>query len=171
MAGDLEELPGERATMKDWSDHLTTIFPEVRLKQYLEMRGADCGPLDRLSALPAIWAGVFYDQAALAAAWDLCCDWTSDDRAKLRADVCRLGLKAEVAGRSVQHVAQDLLTIARAGLKARRREREGLADETSYLTPLDEIAASGVTPAERLLERYHGAWRGEVRSVFDELAY
>ena len=171
MAGELDEMPGDRATMKDWSDHTTTLFPEVRLKTYLEMRGADCGPLSRLSALPALWAGLLYDNAALNAAWDLCKGWTSSDRETLRGDVARVGLKAEVAGRSVQAVAQDVLAIAREGLKRRRREREGLADETSYLSPLDEIAESGITPAEHLLELYHGAWRGEVRNVFEEAAY
>ena len=169
--GDLDELPGDRATMKDWSDHLTTLFPEVRLKQYLEMRGADVGPLERLSALSALWAGIFYDGAALDAAWDLCRDWTSAGRRQLRADAARTGLKGEVAGRPIQAVAQDLLAIAREGLKRRRRGREGQADETSYLNPLDEIAESGITPAERLLEQFHGAWRGEVRNVFDEMAY
>jgi glutamate--cysteine ligase len=169
--GELDELPGERATMKDWSDHLTTIFPEVRLKQYLEMRGADCGPLERLSALPALWAGVFYDGAALTAAWDLCKGWSASDRDLLRADAARRGLKATIAGRSVQAVAQDLLAIAREGLRGRGRAREGLADETSYLAPLDEIADSGVTPAERLLELYHGAWRGDVRNVFEAAAF
>ncbi len=169
--GDLAELPGERANMKDWSDHLTTIFPEVRLKQYLEMRGADVGPLDRLSALPALWAGVFYDAAALEAAWDLCKDWTQDDRRRLREDVARTGLKGQVADRPIQAVAQDLLAIAREGLRRRGCAREGLADETSYLTPLDEIAESGITPAERLLEQFHGPWRGEVRNVFDEMSY
>ncbi len=171
VAGELEELPGERATMKDWSDHTTTLFPEVRLKTYLEMRGADDGPLTRLSALPALWAGVFYDDAALHAAWDLCKGWSRDDRHALRSDVARQGLKAQVAGRSVQAVARDLLAIAREGLARRGREREGLADETSYLAPLDEIADSGITPAERLLELYEGPWRGEIRNVFDETAY
>jgi glutamate--cysteine ligase len=171
VAGELDELPGERATMKDWSDHTTTLFPEVRLKTYLEMRGADCGPLSRLSALPALWAGVLYDDAALGAAWDLCKGWSREDRERLRGDVARVGLKAEVAGRSVQAVAQDLLAIAREGLKRRRRDREGLVDETSYLTPLDEIAESGITPAERLLELYEGPWRGEVRNVFEQAAY
>jgi glutamate--cysteine ligase len=169
--GELDELPGERATMKDWSDHLTTIFPEVRLKQYLEMRGADCGPLERLSALPALWAGIFYDGAALAAAWDLCKGWSASDRDRLRADAARRGLKATVAGRSVQAVAKDLLAIAREGLRRRGRAREGLTDETSYLAPLDEIADSGVTPAERLLELYHGPWRGDVRNVFEAAAF
>ena len=171
VAGELDELPGERATMKDWSDHTTTLFPEVRLKTYLEMRGADCGPLSRLSALPALWAGLLYDDAALNAAWDLCKGWSRADRHRLRGDAARLGLKAEVAGRTVKAVAQDMLAIAREGLRRRRREREGLADETSYLSTLDEIAESGVTPAERLLELYHGPWRGEVRNVFDEAAY
>ena len=171
IAGDLAELPGERATMKDWSDHLTTLFPEVRLKQYIEMRGADCGPLPMLSALPALWAGILYDPAALQAAWDLCRDWTPDDRLVLRSDAARLGLKAQVAGRSVQAVAQDLLAIAREGLKARARSGEALSDETAYLTPLDEIAQSGVTQAERLLELYRGTWRGDVRNVFEEMAY
>ena len=169
--GELDELPGERATMKDWADHLTTIFPEVRLKQYLEMRGADCGPLERLSALPALWTGVFYDQAALEAAWDLCKGWTAEDRSRLRTDAARTGLKGEVAGRPIQAVAQDLLAIAREGLRRRAQGREGLADETSYLTPLDEIAESGITPAEHLLELYRGPWRGEVANVFETAAF
>jgi len=171
VAGELDELPGERATLKDWSDHLTTLFPEVRLKQYLEMRGADCGPLERLTALPALWVGVLYDDAALDAAWDLCRDWTSEDRRRLRADAARTGLKGQVHGRSIQAVAQDLVAIAREGLKRRARAREGVADERVYLEPLAEIAESGVTPAERLLDLYHGPWRGEVRNVFDACAF
>ena len=171
VAGELDELPGDRATMKDWSDHLTTIFPEVRLKQYLEMRGADNGPLGHLTALSALWAGLLYDDAALDAGWELCRGWTPEDHRRLRADAARLGLKATVGGRSAQAVARDLLAIAHGGLKSRARSREGLADEGAYLGPLDEIADSGITSAERLLELYHGPWRGEVRNVFDEMAY
>ncbi len=161
----------ERATMKDWADHTTTIFPEVRLKQYLEMRGADAGPWTRLCALPALWAGVFYDGAALAAAWDLCKHWTAEERATLRDDVARLGLKATIAGRSVQDVAKDMLSIAHAGLKARNRLSAGMVDETNYLGELEDIAESGVTAAERLLELYHGPWDGDVNPVFEAFAY
>ena len=171
MDGKLAELPGERPTIKDWADHTTTIFPEVRLKQYLEMRGADSGPWSRLCALPALWMGIFYDSAALAAAWDLCKDWKIEDHERLRADVARVGLKAEIAGRTVQDVAKDMLAIAREGLKRRNRLSGGLVDESGYLGELDEIAASGITPAERLLELYNGPWAGDVGKVFDSFAY
>jgi glutamate--cysteine ligase len=169
--GKLAELPGERATMKDWSDHMTTIFPEVRLKQYLEMRGADSGPWSRICALPALWTGVFYDSAALAAAWDLCKHWTAEDRARLRADVPKQGLKAVVAGRTAQDVAKDFIAIAREGLKRRARLDGGLADETGYLGEIEAIAESGITPAEHLLDLYHGPWKGDVSRVFEALAY
>jgi glutamate--cysteine ligase len=171
MDGKLDELPGQRATMKDWADHATTIFPEVRLKQYLEMRGADSGPWSRICALPALWTGVFYDAPSLAAAWDLCKHWTAEDRAKLRADVPKLGLKATVAGRSVQDIARDFIAIAREGLKRRNRLDGGFIDETGYLGEVEAIADSGITPAERLLERYHGPWKGDVSRVFEEMAY
>jgi glutamate--cysteine ligase len=171
MDGKLSELPGEKPTLKDWADHTTTIFPEVRLKQYLEMRGADSGPWGRLCALPALWMGIFYDSAALAAAWDLCKDWKTSDHERLRADVARLGLKAQVGGRSVQDVAKDMIAIAREGLKRRNRLSGGLIDESGYLAELDEIAASGITPAERLLELYNGPWAGDAAKVFEAFAY
>ncbi len=171
MAGKLPELPGERPTLKDWADHTTTIFPEVRLKQYLEMRGADSGPWSRLCGLPAIWTGVFYDAAALAAAWDLCKGWKIEDHERLRADVTRLGLKAEISGRTVQDVAKDMLVIAREGLKRRNRLSGGLVDETGYLGELDEIAASGITPAERLLQLYETRWAGDASRAFEDFAY
>ena len=171
MDGRLADLPGQRPTLKDWADHTTTIFPEVRLKQYLEMRGADSGPWSRLCALPALWMGIFYDSAALAAAWDVCKDWKIEDHERLRADVARVGLKAQIAGRTVQDVAQDMLAIAREGLKRRNRLSGGLVDETGYLAELEEIAASGVTPAERLLELYNGPWAGDAGKVFDSFAY
>jgi len=171
MAGKLPELPGLRPTLKDWADHATTLFPEVRLKQYLEMRGADSGTWSRLCALPALWTGVLYDSAALAAAWDLCKGWDIADHERLRADVARRGLKAEIAGRTVQDVAKDLLAIAREGLKRRNRLSGGLVDESGYLGELFEIADSGVTPAERLLELYHGSWKGDAGKAFEAFAY
>jgi glutamate--cysteine ligase len=171
MAGELDVLPDARPRMADWVDHLSTLFPEVRLKTYLEMRGADSGPQSRLCALPALWAGLLYDGPALAAAWDLCKYWTSEERAKLRTDAARIGLKAQVAGRSLQDVAKDVVAIAAEGLKRRARANGALADETRFLTELQEIAETGVTPAERLLELYHGPWGGDVRRAFDELAY
>jgi len=171
MAGKLPELPGLRPTLKDWADHATTLFPEVRLKQYLEMRGADSGTWSRLCALPALWTGVLYDSAALAAAWDLCKGWDIADHERLRAEVARRGLKAEIAGRTVQDVAKDLLAIAREGLKRRNRLSGGLVDESGYLGELFEIADSGVTPAERLLELYHGPWKGDAGKAFEAFAY
>lgn len=169
--GKIEEVGGERATIKDWADHATTAFPEVRLKTYLEMRGADAGPWSRLCALPALWTGVFYDDAALAAAWDLAKDWTVEDREGLRRDVPRLGLKAKVAGRSVQDVARDFVAIAKSGLKNRAQLNGGFLDETIYLGELEEIADSGITPAERLLEKFHGQWQGDIGKLFEEGAY
>ena len=171
MTEGLDALPGERATDKDWADHLTTLFPEVRLKQYLEMRGADGGPWSRICALPALWAGVLYDAPSLAAAWDLCKDWDIADHERLRRDVTRLGLKAEVAGRSVRDIAVDLVDIARQGLKNRARFSGGMVDERGYLSELEDIADSGVTPADRLLELYHGDWQGDVSRIYRDFAY
>ena len=171
MTEGLDALPGERATAKDWADHLTTLFPEVRLKQYLEMRGADGGPWSRICALPALWAGILYDAPSLAAAWDLCKDWDIADHERLRRDVTRLGLKAEVAGRSVRDIAVDLVDIARQGLKNRARFSGGMVDERGYLSELEDIADSGVTPADRLLELYHGDWQGDVSRIYRDFAY
>ncbi|TAL29808.1 MAG: glutamate--cysteine ligase [Phenylobacterium sp.] len=171
MDGKLVELPGERPTLKDWADHTTTIFPEVRLKKYLEMRGADAGPWSRLCALPALWMGIFYDSQALAAAWDLCKDWKIEDHERLRADVARVGLKAQIAGRSVQEVAKDMVAISRSGLKNRNRLSGGMVDESGYLAELEHIAETGVTPAERLVELYNTRWGGKVDPVFEDFAY
>jgi glutamate--cysteine ligase len=171
MKGELSELPGERPKLKDWNDHLTTLFPEVRLKTYLEMRGADAGPWSRICALPALWTGILYDDDALDAAWAVCRDWTSEDRVRLRADAARVGLKATVAGRPLQEVARELVAIARAGLKRRARLSAGFVDETGYLAELEEVAETGITPAERLLDLYNGPWKGDVTHAFAELAY
>jgi glutamate--cysteine ligase len=171
MAGELPALPGERPSLKDWEDHLTTLFPEVRLKTYLEMRGADTGPKSRLCALAAIWIGLLYDPAAQAAAWDLCKAWTAEERERLRIDVTRVALKAEVAGRSVRDIARDVLAIAREGLNRRNRLSGAMANEAGYLNDLDEIAQTGITPAEHLLDLYHGAWGEDAAPAFDATAY
>jgi glutamate--cysteine ligase len=171
MTDGLDALPGERATLKDWNDHLTTLFPEVRLKAYLEMRGADGGPWSRICALQALWAGVLYDGASLAAAWDLVKDWDIADHERLRRDVTRLGLKAEVAGRSVRDVAVDMVDIARQGLKNRARFSGGMVDERGYLSELEDIADSGITPADRLLALYNGEWQGDLTRLYRDFAY
>ena len=171
MDGKLDALPGDRATAQDWADHLTTLFPEVRLKQYLEMRGADGGPWSRICALPALWAGILYDAPSLAAAWDLCKDWDIADHERLRRDVTRLGLKAEVNGRSVRDIAVDMVNIAKQGLKNRARFSGGMVDERGYITELEDIADSGVTSADRLLELYNGEWGGDVGRVYRDCAY
>ncbi|MEO7026526.1 MAG: glutamate--cysteine ligase [Caulobacteraceae bacterium] len=171
LAGELPQLPGERPSLKDWVDHASTLFPEVRLKQYLEMRGADAGSWSRLCALPALWAGILYDPDAQAGAWELCRRWSTDDRAALRVDVARHALKATIAGRSVQAVAKDVLALARGGLKRRDRLSAGMVDETNYLTDLEEIAETGVTDAERLLSLYHGPWHGDASRAFEACAY
>ncbi|HJS79173.1 MAG TPA: glutamate--cysteine ligase [Vitreimonas sp.] len=171
MDGKLPALPGERPTEKDWEDHLTTIFPEVRLKTYLEMRGADSGPWSRLCALPAFWAGILYDDAALEAAWSLVKSWTAEDREALRRSVPVLGLRAPIRGSTAQNIAQAALAISRQGLRSRARSDRAGEDETHFLTELDDIAASGVTPAERLIERYKTEWGRDVRAVFEACAY
>ena len=171
MAGRLPELPGVRPTLSDWADHVSTLFPEVRLKQYLEMRGADAGPWSRLCALPALWAGLLYCPDCLAAAWELCRDWTAEDRARLRADAARIGLKAQVRGRTAQDIAREMLAIAHEGLKRRARLSGGMVDETGYLAEVEEIAESGVTAAERLLADFHGPWGGDISPVFEACAY
>ena len=171
MAGKLAVLPGELPTLGDWNDHLTTAFPEVRLKRYLEMRGADGGPLDRLCALPALWTGLLYDSNALNAAWDLVKNWTAEDRETLRSDAPRLGLKASIQGRNLGDIAKDILGLASSGLTQRNRLNQAGQDEAIYLEPLLAIAQSGRPPAEELLTAYHGRWQGSVDPVFKECAY
>jgi glutamate--cysteine ligase len=171
MAGQLAALPGTHATMKDWADHLTTAFPEVRLKQFLEMRGADGGPWNRLCALPAFWVGLLYDQEALDAAWDLVKDFTPVERHALRDGVPMHALKLPFRGGSVRDLADEALKIAAHGLKRRARLNGNGADERIFLEPLLEIVHANQTPAERKLELFHGAWGGSVDPVFREFAY
>ena len=171
LEGKLPQLPGEKPVAKDWSDHLTTIFPEVRLKQYLEMRGSDSGPWRRLCALPALWTGLLYEQGPLEAAWDLVKSWTADERQALRDAVPRKGLKAMIRGRTVQDFAKDVLKLCRAGLETRNQQGCKGKTEASFLDVLDETAATGKTAAENLLDLYHGAWNGNIERVFRDFAY
>lgn len=171
LAGRHPAVPGETATVSDWANHLSTIFPEVRLKRYLEMRGADAGPWAKLCALPALWTGLLYDGASLDAAWELAKGWSAAERQRLRDDVPKLGFKAEIGGRPVLDVARDVVRLAREGLVRRDyRDSQG-RDETRFLVTLEDSIACGKTPAECLLERYDGAWGGSVDPVFDEDAY
>jgi glutamate--cysteine ligase len=171
LDGKLPQLPGQKPVLKDWNDHLTTIFPEVRLKKYLEMRGADSGPWRRLCALPAFWVGLLYEQASLDAAWDLVKDWTADERQSLRDQVPAKALHATIRGRTVQDLARDVLTIARSGLEVRQATGCKGNTEAQFLDVLDETAATGKTAAENLLDLYHGPWHGDINRVFRDFAY
>jgi len=171
LAGRLPGAMGERATMSDWSNHISTIFPEVRLKRYLEMRGADGGPWRRLPALPAYWVGLLYDDAALDAGWQIVRNWTTTERQKLRDDVPKLGLAAAIGGRTVLSLATETLKLAREGLARRKQQDAGGQDETVYLEPLEDLVSRGTTPAEELLVRYRNEWNGSVEPIFTEYAY
>jgi glutamate--cysteine ligase len=171
LDGKLPVLPGEKPTLKDWADHMTTAFPEVRLKRFLEMRGADGGPWNRLCALPAFWVGLLYDRIALDAAWDLVKDFSMEERERLRREVPRTALKTPFRGGSVRELALEALSIAGHGLKRRGRLNSKGADETVFLEPLIEFAQANQTPAERKLELFHGPWHGSVDPVFREFAY
>ena len=165
LDGKLPQLPGEKPTMKDWADHLTTIFPEVRLKKYLEMRGADSGLADKLCALPAFWVGLLYDQASLDAAYDIIKAATAEQRQSMRDEVPVHGLNAKFMGHSLKHVAKDVLAIARKGLIARGNNEE------NFLNVLDEEVHSGHSRSDVLLEKYNGAWKGDISKVFVASAY
>ena len=171
LDGRLPALPGEVPLLRDWEDHLTTVFPEVRLKRYIEMRGADGGPWRRLCALPALWVGLLYDGSALDAAWDLVKDWTEEERAMLRAEVPRTGLKTRFRDRTMQQVALQVLEIAAGGLENRARPDSFGESEAHFLNALWTIAESGETPADELLRRFHGDWNGDIDPIFRENAY
>jgi len=171
LKGKLPALPGALPTLRDWSDHMTTAFPEVRMKKFLEMRGADGGPWNRLCALPAFWVGLLYDDAALDAAWDLVKDFTREERHALRDGVPRQALKLPFRGATVRELAIEALKIAQAGLRRRAMHNAQGADESGFLDALVEIADAGQTAAERKLALFHGAWGGSVDPVFREFAY
>ena len=171
LQGGLDELPGATPTLKDWADHMTTAFPEVRMKKFLEMRGADGGPWNRLCALPAFWVGLLYDQTALDAAWDLVKDFSLAERNALRDGVAKHALKLPFRGGTLRDIAVEAVKISAHGLRRRARANANGADESIFLEPLLEIVEANQTPAERKLELFHGAWKGSVDPVFREFAY
>jgi len=172
MRGELAVLPGEKPTLSDWSDHLSTAFPEVRLKSFLEMRGADGGPWNTICALPAFWVGLLYDDTALDAAWQVVKHWSVADQQQLRDEVPRLALDARApGGTELRDLAREVLAIADHGLKARARLNAAGDSEQGFLNPLHEIVASGKVPAQRLLDRYHGEWQGDVARVYGEMSF
>ncbi|CUH98946.1 glutamate--cysteine ligase [Leisingera aquaemixtae] len=173
LKGGLPALPGETPTLSDWADHLTTIFPEARIKKFIEMRGADGGPWRRLCALPAFWVGLTYDQSALDAAWDLVKGWDAETREGLRVAASEQGLQAKVNGISMHELAREVVAISESGLKARHKPGAGglVPDETHFLNALKDSLESGKVPADELLERYHGAWDGDLNRIYSEFAY
>ena len=171
MQGELDVLPGALPTLRDWSDHMTTAFPEVRLKKFLEMRGADGGPWNRLCALPAFWVGLLYDQAALDAAWDLVKDFSMAERNTLRDHVPKLGLHVPFRSGTLRDLAREALKISVEGLRRRAALNAQGVDETRFLDPVIEVVERGQTAAERKLELFHGEWNGDIDRVFREFAY
>lgn len=171
MAGKLPQLPGEKATIDDWSDHITTLFPEVRMKRFLEMRGADGGRWRRICALPAFWVGLLYDQTSLDAAWDLVKGWSAEERQQLRNDTPRLALDAPFRKSNVLEIAREAVAISKAGLERRAIQNGKGQSEAIYLEPIVEIAASGRTIADELLALYNGPWGGKVAPVFKDYAF
>jgi glutamate--cysteine ligase len=172
LKGELSVLPGEKPTVSDWEDHMSTAFPEVRLKSFLEMRGADGGPWNRICALPAFWVGLLYDQGALDAAWDEVKHWTMEERETLRSAVPAQGLNASIpGGGKLLDLAGRILDISSAGLAARNCLNASGDNETGYLDPLREIVASGKTVAEVLLEKFAGEWGGDLSRVYDEMSF
>ncbi|MEM7237914.1 MAG: glutamate--cysteine ligase [Pseudomonadota bacterium] len=173
LRGELPALPGEMPTLSDWADHLTTLFPEARIKKFIEMRGADGGPWRRLCALPAFWVGLMYEQSALDAAWDLVKNWTSEERDQLRIDASVQGLGATIAGRSLRDVARDCLDIATDGLRRRARPGAGglIPDETHFLNALQDTVTSGKTPAEEILDLYETDWGRDLSRIYKDCSY
>ena len=171
LAGALRDrLPGIEPEIGDWANHLGTLFPDVRLKRYIEQRGADVGPQSHIDALPALWVGLLYDDQSLAAAAELVADWTEAERRDLRDTVPKLGLKAPFRSGTVLEIARRILPLAADGLKRRARLNAAGEDERRYLAPIETIAAEGRTLADRMLEAYHGPWQGSLDPIFEAYA-
>ncbi len=173
LKGKLPALPGETPTLSDWADHLTTCFPEARLKQFIEMRGADGGPWRRLCALPAYWVGLLYDQSALDAAWDIAKDWSAETREAFRIAASIDGLQGEVNGQKIHDIAREVVAISEYGLKARAKPGAGglIPDESHFLNALQESIESGNAPADELLARYNGDWNGDLTRIYKDYSY
>ncbi|MFB9224380.1 glutamate--cysteine ligase [Paracoccus cavernae] len=173
LKGKLPALPGEIPTLSDWADHMTTVFPEARVKKFIEMRGADGGPWRRLCALPALWVGLLYDQGALDAAWDLVKGWDNETREELRRGASRLALDAEVGAIKMRDLARQVLDISEAGLKARAKPGAGglVPDESHFLNTLRESVDTGRIPADELLEKYNGDWARDLTRIYAEYSY
>ncbi|MFG6500727.1 MULTISPECIES: glutamate--cysteine ligase [unclassified Sulfitobacter] len=173
LKGELPALPGEKPTLSDWADHLTTLFPEARVKKFIEMRGADGGPWRRLCALPAFWVGLMYDQSALDGAWDLVKGWDAETREELRIAASTHGLQAEVGGLKMHDLAREAVALSEAGLKARARPGAGglVPDETHFLNALRDSIETGRVPADDLLADYHGPWNGDLSRIYAEYSY
>lgn len=168
LDGNIAEAKGITPTMADWADHLTTIFPEVRLKKFLEMRGADGGSWQHICGLPALWTGIYYDDTALDAAWDMVKDWTAEERWAMRDAVPRLGFQTPFRGRNLGDLAREMLQISKSGLRRRAQLDAGGSTEEGFLAPLIDLADLGQTRADELLGRYHGEWKGDMRPLFKE---
>ncbi|QIE41272.1 glutamate--cysteine ligase [Meridianimarinicoccus aquatilis] len=173
LKGELPALPGEMPTLSDWADHLTTVFPEARIKKFIEMRGADGGPWRRLCALPALWVGLMYDQTALDAAWDVAKGWDAETREAWRVAASVDGLQAQVNGQSMRDIAAEVVSIAQSGLKARALPGAGgmIEDETHFLNALQESVETGRAPADELLERYQTDWNGDLTRIYGDYSY
>ena len=173
LKGELPALPGEKPTLSDWADHLTTVFPEARVKKYIEMRGADGGPWRRLCALPALWVGLMYDQGALDAAWDLVKGWDEATREGLRRAAAKDALQGEAGGVKLHDLAREVVAIAKTGLAARARPSANglIPDETHFLNALEESIETGKVPADELLDRYRGDWNGDLTKIYADYSY
>jgi glutamate--cysteine ligase len=173
LKGKLPALPGEVPMMNDWADHLTTIFPEVRIKKFMEMRGADGGPWRRLCALPAFWVGLLYNQSSLDAAWDLVKKMDANIRDELRVSASVHGLSAHAGNVKMMDLARQAVEISNSGLMARANAGAGgmIPNETHFLNALQDTLETGQVPADELLERYHGDWNGDLTKIYSDYSY
>ena len=169
LNGELPALPGEKPTAEDWENHLTVLFPEARVKRFIEMRGADSGPWPSLCALPAFWVGLLYDAQTQSQLVDYIADWTQEERDALRLGAPQVGLQTPFRGGTLLDMAREIVPMAAQGLKNRGRGDGTGADESLFLAYLEEITESGKSSAEKLLDSYHGAWGGDIQKAYDAL--